>query len=137
MNHAYEPLTREIARRYLQAGASLSHEEIIVTIGCCEAINLALRAVTRPGDTIAIETPAYFGFLETIHSLGLKALEVPTDPRAGIELPALRDALENNDVKAVLVMPSFQNPLGSSMTDEKKERLYRLLSDLRCVRDRR
>ncbi|MFA5263989.1 MAG: PLP-dependent aminotransferase family protein [Opitutaceae bacterium] len=129
MNLAFEPLTREIARRYLQAGATLGHDELVVTVGCTEAINLSLRAVTRPGDTVAIETPAYFGFLQTIQSLGLRALEIPTDPRTGIELQALRTALAGNEVKAVLVMPSFQNPIGSSMPDEKKERLYRLLAD--------
>ena len=129
MSLAYEPLTREIARRYLQAGAPLGHDELVVTIGCCEAINLSLRAVTRPGDTVAIETPAYFGFLETIQSLGLRTLEVPTEPRTGIDLAALREALEHNAVKAVIVMPSFQNPLGSCMPDDKKERLYRLLAD--------
>jgi DNA-binding transcriptional MocR family regulator len=129
MSLAYDPLSREIARRYLLAGAPLTHDELVITVGCCEAINLSLRAVTRPGDTVAIETPAYFGFLETIQSLGLRTLEVPTEPRTGIDLAALRDALAQNDVKAVIVMPSFQNPLGSCMPDDKKERLYRLLAD--------
>ena len=129
MSLAYDPLSREIARRYLLAGAPLAHDELVITVGCCEAINLSLRAVTRPGDTVAIETPAYFGFLETIQSLGLRTLEVPTEPRTGIDLAALRDALAHNDVKAVIVMPSFQNPLGSCMPDDKKERLYRLLAD--------
>jgi DNA-binding transcriptional MocR family regulator len=129
MNLAYDPLTREIARRYLQAGTPLAHDELVVTIGCTEAINLSLRAITKPGDTVALESPAYFGFLETIQSLGLKALEIPTDPRTGLCLDATRDALEHNDVKAILVMPSYQNPLGTSMPDEKKERLYRLLAD--------
>ena len=129
MNWAYEPLAREIARRYLQAGAPLSHEELVITIGCTEAITLALRAVAKPGDTIALESPAYFGFLETIQSLNLKALEIPTEPRAGLCLDALRDALQKNEVSAVMVMPAFQNPLGCSMPDEKKERLYRLLAE--------
>ena len=129
LHGAYDPLTREIARRYLLAGAPLTHDELVITVGCCEAINLSLRAVTRPGDTVAIETPAYFGFLETIQSLGLRTLEVPTEPRTGIDLAALRDALTHNDVKAEIVMPSFQNPLGSCMPDDKKERLYRLLAD--------
>jgi DNA-binding transcriptional MocR family regulator len=129
MNWAYEPLAREIARRYLLAGAPLPHDELVITIGCTEALNLCLRAVTRPGDTVALETPAYFGFLETIQSLNLKALEIPTDPREGICLDALRTALEQNDLKVVLVMPSFQNPLGSCMPDAKKEQLYRLLAD--------
>jgi len=129
MNWAYDPLTREIARRYLQAGTPLSHDELVITCGCAEAIILSLRAVTKPGDTVAVETPAYFGFLETIQSLNLRVVEIPTDPRTGLCLDATRDALEHNDVKAVLVMPSFQNPLGSCMPDEKKEKLYRILAD--------
>jgi len=129
MNWAYDPLTREIARRYLQCGAPLSHDELVITLGCTEAINLSLRAVTKPGDTVAVETPAYFGFLETIQSLNLRVLEIPTDSRTGLCLDATRDALEHNEVKAVIVMPSYQNPLGSCMPDDKKAKLYRLLSD--------
>src|SRR5882724_4558820 len=93
LNWAYDPLTREIARRYLQAGATLSHDEVVITIGCTEALNLSLRAVTKPGDTVAVETPAYFGILETIQSLNLRVLEIPTDSREGLCLDALRDAL--------------------------------------------
>jgi DNA-binding transcriptional MocR family regulator len=129
MNWAYDPLTREIARRYLQCGAPLAHDELVVTIGCTEAINLSLRAITKPGDTVAVETPTYFGFLETLQSLSLRALEVPTDPATGICLDATRDALAHHDVKAVIVMPSFSNPLGACMPDEKKEKLYRLLAE--------
>jgi DNA-binding transcriptional MocR family regulator len=129
MNWAFDPLAREIARRYLQAGCPLGHDELVVTVGCTEAINLALRAVTRPGDTVAVETPAYFGFLETIQSLGLKALEIPTGPREGICLDATREALAHHDVKAVMIMPSFSNPLGSCMPDEKKARFYALLAE--------
>ena len=71
MNWAHEPLAREAPRRYLQAGAPLDHDELVVTVGCTEAITLSLRAVAKPGDTIAIETPAYFGFLETILRAGV------------------------------------------------------------------
>ena len=137
MNWGYEPLTREISRRYLQGGVPLAHDELIVTVGCTEALNLCLRAVTKPGDAIAIETPAYFGFLEIIQSLNLRALEIPTSSREGICLDALRDAIKQNDVKAVLVMPNFHNPLGSLMPDEKKKRLYDLLCefDLPAIED--
>lgn len=129
MSVAYDPLAREIARRYLQAGCPLAHDELVITCGCTEALNLALRAVTKPGDTVAIETPAYFGFLEIAQALGLKAVEVPTDPRTGICLDATRDALANNDVKAVIITPSFSNPSGSCMPDEKKARLYKILQE--------
>ncbi len=137
MNWGYEPLTREISRRYLQGGVPLAHDELVVTVGCTEALNLCLRAVTKPGDTVAIETPAYFGFLEIIQSLNLRALEIPTSSREGICLDELRDAIKQNDVKAVLVMPNFHNPLGSLMPDEKKKRLYELLVefDLPAIED--
>lgn len=129
MNWGYAPLTREIARRYLAAGAPLAHDELIVTSGCTEAINLALRAVTKPGDTVALESPAYFGFLETIQSLGLRALEIPTDPNTGLCLDATHAALARNRVKALLVMPSYQNPLGTRMPDEKKAALAKLVAE--------
>ncbi len=137
MNAGYEPLMREIARRYLQAGVPISHDELIITTGCTEALNLCLRAVTKPGDTVAIETPAYFGFLEIIQSLNLRALEIPTSSREGICLDELRDAITANDVKAVMIMPNCHNPLGSVMPDEKKQRLYELLGefDLPAIED--
>lgn len=137
MNWTYAPLSREIARRYLQAGAPLNHDELIITLGCTEALNLALRAVTRPGDTVAIETPSYFGILQTMHALGLKVLEVPTDPRDGLCLDALRQALEACPVKALVVTPAFHNPLGSCMPDARKEALYELLTefDLPAIED--
>lgn len=129
MNRAHEPLAREISRRYLQAGVALSHEDLVITVGCTEAVNLSLRAVTKPGDTVALETPAYFGILEIIQSLNLRVLEIPTDSRDGLCLDALREACAQNDVKALFVMPSFQNPLGSCMPDAKKERLYDVLRE--------
>lgn len=137
LNRGYEPLAREIARRYLQAGVPLAHDELVITTGCTEALNLTLRAVTKPGDTVAIETPAYFGFLEIIQSLNLRALEIPTCSRQGICLDALRTAIEQNDVKAVMLMPSLHNPLGSMMPDEKKARLHDLLCeyDLPAIED--
>jgi DNA-binding transcriptional MocR family regulator len=129
MNWAYDPLTREIARRYLQAGCPLAHDELVVTIGCTEALNLSLRAITKPGDTVAVETPTYFGFLETLQALNLKVLEIPTGSRTGICLDAARAAFANNNVKALMVMPSFSNPLGSCMPDENKEKLYQILTE--------
>ncbi len=137
MLSAYEPLAREISRRYLQAGTPLAHDELVVTVGCAEALNLSLRAVTKPGDTVAVETPTYFGILETIQSLGLRVLEIPTSPRHGLDLDAFRAALVQHEVKALFVIPAFQNPLGTSMPDAAKEALYRLLVefDLPAIED--
>lgn len=124
----YEPLRVQIARRAIVAGCSLSPSDIVITAGCSEAIELCLRAVCRAGDIVAIESPTYFGILQSIEALGLKALEIPTHPREGISLGALRFALEHNPVRACLVVSNFNNPLGSCMPDENKRELVELLA---------
>jgi DNA-binding transcriptional MocR family regulator len=93
-----------------------------------EAINICLRAVTKPGDLVALESPTFYGFLQILQSLGLRALEIPTHPRSGISLEALELALTEHPVKAVLVMPNVSNPIGASMSDAAKKRLVELLA---------
>jgi DNA-binding transcriptional MocR family regulator len=129
MGHAYQPFVQELSRRYLQTGTALSHEEFVVTSSCSEALHLALKAVTRPGDVVVVESPAYFGFLRLCASLGLSAIEVPVDQKKGLSLEALTVALDNNDVKAVIVTPSFHNPTGACMPNARKEQLYSILCD--------
>jgi len=127
MSPGHDKLRAMIARRSLDYGCRLSPEEIIVTNGCIEALNLALRAVARPGDTIALESPTYFMLLQIIESLGMKALEIPTHPRDGLSIDALDLATQKPDaVQAVIVIPNFQNPLGCLMPDENKARLVQL-----------
>jgi DNA-binding transcriptional MocR family regulator len=121
-------LRHEIARRALRWGQVLSPEDIAITCGCTEALVLALRVVARPGDTIAIESPTYFGFLQVLEALDLRALELPTDARSGVDLAALRRALRATSVKACLLSSSFNNPLGCTMPDEKKNAVLELLA---------
>ncbi len=123
-----ERLRLQIARRAVDAGVAVTPDEVVITNGCQEALVLCLRAVTEPGDTVAIESPAFFGILQAIESLGLKALEIPTDPRQGISLDALRLALEQWPLKAVLLTPNFSNPLGYRMEDARKGELVALLA---------
>ncbi len=122
-------LRRQLARRSISWGAPLSEDDFIVTVGATEALNLCLRAVSRPGDAVVVESPTYFGVLQLIEELSLKAIEVPTSPRTGIDLAALEAVLkERQDVKAVVSMPTVSNPLGSVMPDEAKEALIHLLA---------
>jgi DNA-binding transcriptional MocR family regulator len=129
MGRPYPPFVQELSRRYLQTGASLGHDDFIVTSSCSEALHLALGAVTKPGDVVVIESPAYFGFLMLISSMGLRAVEVPVDPKRGLSLEALTVALDSNDAKALIVTPSFHNPTGASMSNARKELLYSILCD--------
>lgn len=102
--------------------------DVIVTCGATEAINLCLRAVAKPGDAIAVESPTYFGILQTIESLDLRAVEIPTRPREGVCLDAMEKAIKQHQVKACVFVLNFSNPLGSLMPDEKKQKLVAMLA---------
>ena len=130
-------LRRQLARRGESIGIQIGEDELVTTLGATEALSLALGAVTRPGDVIAVESPAYFGLLRLAEYHGLRAIEIPTDPRTGLDLDALDDAIRTAPVRAVLATPSFQNPLGSRMPEENKERLVRMLArrDIPLVED--
>jgi DNA-binding transcriptional MocR family regulator len=123
-----EKLRRAVARRAMEWGCRIDYRNLVTTTGCMEAINLCLRAVTRPGDLVALESPTYYGFLQILQTHGLRALEIPTHPRTGISLEALELALAEHPVKAVLVMPNVSNPIGASMSDPAKKRLVELLA---------
>lgn len=123
-----EKLRVQLARRAVMAGCSLTPDQIVVTSGCLEAVMLSLKAVCRPGDTVAIESPIFYNLLQVIEMLDLKALEIPTDPRNGMSISALRYALEHNPVHACLIISNFNNPFGSVMPDERKKELVSLLA---------
>lgn len=116
-----------LAKRALGLGLTLSPNDVQITNGCIEALNLALRAVAQPGDTIAVESPTFYGLLQVLESLGLRALEIPTSPQTGISIDALELAIQTYDnIKAAVVVPHLQNPLGSIMPDAHKQRLVQL-----------
>ncbi|WP_306535354.1 PLP-dependent aminotransferase family protein [Geobacter sp.] len=122
-----ERLRVQIARRMLAAGCAVTPDQIVTTSGCIEAVLLSLRAVCRPGDTVAVESPVYYNFLQVIDLLGLRALEIPTHPRTGMSIDALRYAMDHTLIKACLVVANFNNPLGSLMPDDHKRELVELL----------
>ena len=137
--HGHPDLQAALARRALARGLQVAPQEVIVTQGCVEAINVALRAVTQPGDTVVVESPTFFGLLQVLESLGLKALELPTSPTNGLSLDALAYVLAQADqpgatpVRAVLVMPNLHNPLGAVMPDAHKAALVGLCAQHRVA----
>jgi DNA-binding transcriptional MocR family regulator len=122
-------LRRQIARQAFNWGGTPAENDIVITAGCVEALALCIKAVTKPGDTVAIESPTYFAIFQVMESHGLKVVEIPTDPVIGIDLNYLEMAIEKFSIKACLVVSNFNNPLGSCMPDERKEQLVNMLAE--------
>lgn len=127
---------RQVIRRALDWGR-LEPEEIIATSSCTEAISLCLRAVAKPGDTVALESSTYFVLLQLLESLGMKALEIPTDSKTGASLDAIELAMREGLVQACLFIPNVNNPLGCIMPEANKKRLAALASryDIPLIED--
>lgn len=121
-------LRRIISHGYLEHGCTVSPDDIIITAGAMEGLNLCLQTVTRPGDVVAIESPAFYGALQAIEAWGLQAVEIPTDPVDGVDLNALESALQRHPIKACWFMTTLQNPLGSLMPEGRKRELVQLLA---------
>jgi len=122
-------LRRQITRLAFNWMGQISEDDIQVTSGCNEALTTCIKAATKPGDTVAIESPTYFGILRILEYLGLKAIEIPTDPLTGVDIDQLKINIDQNKVKACMFIPNFNNPLGSCMPDENKKALVDMLAN--------
>ena len=121
-------LRKQVSKLSFNWGGKIKPEEILITAGCMEALALCLKAVTKNGDAVAIESPTYFGIFQLMESLGLKAVEIPTDPVEGIDLDFLEGAIKKFNIRACVFIPNFNNPLVSCMPDEKKKALVSLIT---------
>ena len=107
-----ELLRRQVAQWSMRWGGHLQSDDLITTSGCMNAISYALMATTKPGDTIAVESPVYFGVLRFAQSLGLKVLELPTDPDTGVDPDDVKKALKRHKIKTCFFVTNFSNPTG-------------------------
>ncbi|MDJ1626176.1 PLP-dependent aminotransferase family protein [Stenotrophomonas sp. BSUC-16] len=121
-------LLAQIVRRSPRMGLHTHAERLLLTHGAMEALQLALRAVTQPGDAVGIEAPSYFNLYPLLANLGLQAIELPTHPQHGLDVDALDALLEHTPLAALVVMPTVHNPLGCTMPTAAKQRLAELVN---------
>ncbi|MCP4804204.1 MAG: PLP-dependent aminotransferase family protein [Proteobacteria bacterium] len=135
MGTGHPRLRQALARRAMAAGCTLGPDDLVVTTGCQEALDLSFRVLCRRGDRVAVGSPTYVGLLEILRAQGIEAVEIPSSPRTGMDVDALAQVLPT--VQAVAVAPNFNNPQGSLMTDRAKEQLVRICAaaDVPLVED--
>jgi DNA-binding transcriptional MocR family regulator len=128
-----ERLRRQIALQSMHWNGNLTADDLVVTSGCMDAICLCLMAVLRAGDSIAIESPVYFGLLQLAQGLGLNVIELPTDPQTGVDIVALKQLAASGKIKACCLISNFNNPLGSSIPAENKKEITEFMAKHRVA----
>lgn len=121
-------LRKQIVKLAFNWGGKFKTDDIIVTSGCLEAINLCLRAVTQNGDTVAVESPNYFGIYQSLENMGLKVVEISSNPSTGLDIDCLEKSIDKFNIKACIVTPNFNNPSGSCMPEENKRHLVEVIT---------
>lgn len=128
MAPGYERLRQQIAGRLVGSGVAIGAEDLVITSGALEAVNLCVRALTRPGDTILMEAPTFYGLLQIADEHGLRVLEVPNDPVRGIDPDDVRRVVQRHRIACALFVQNFNNPTGSLIPDEAKREVVRTLN---------
>lgn len=128
-NHRGNPeLRRLISKLSINWNRTFHEDDLIITNGCMEALSVSLRAVTNTGDTVAVESPTYYGIFQLLDSMNLNVIEIPARPGSGISPENLEMVLQGNDVQAVVLIPNFNNPLGSCMPDKSKKEIVDIIT---------
>jgi DNA-binding transcriptional MocR family regulator len=121
-------LREQLAVRGRMAGWASDAEEIVVTSGARQALDLTARALLDPGDVAVIESPTFVGSLSSLRGTGARVIGVPYGPE-GLDLDALEQVLARHEVKVVALQTASQNPTGNDMSPERRERLARLATE--------
>ena len=130
----YPQLIEKIAERLSRVeGIDCSNDSIIITAGATQAIELTTKVLINEGDTVIAETPSFLGAFNAFRSYGANIVGIDMHDD-GMDLDALEKAIqENENVKLLYVIPSFQNPMGTTMSLEKRKALYEIIRKYKLV----
>jgi len=123
-------LLEQISLYMQNISCDIEPDDIVITNGCQEGTMLALLSFLNAGDTVAVETPTYPGFLQVCELLNLEVIEIPTSPRNGISIGALELAAQQWKIDCLLLSSSYSNPTSARMSTEKKHALLSLCERL-------
>lgn len=116
-------LRQQIASRVHHSKREVSEGDLVITHGCQHSLLLALMSSTDPGDIVAIESPGFYGAIQLLEALNRKVIEMPSSPSTGIDVEAFQQAVNQWDIKALIVAPNYSTPTGACMPDDAKIQL--------------
>jgi 2-aminoadipate transaminase len=118
-------LRGELAALMGRRGSVADADEIVVTTGARQALTLATRATLEPGDSVACESPSFFGAIEAARATGADLLSVPTD-EDGLDTDALEALLRRREIRLLVIQPRLHNPTGRDLSSERRAHLIEL-----------
>lgn len=126
VTEGYAPLREHLKSSLKADGLFADDDDILITSGAQQVMNLTSKAMANRGDIVICEEPSFIGSLNAFRSFGLKLVGVPVESD-GMNLEALEKALaENKNVRFIYTIPNFQNPSGVTMSYDKRKAVYNL-----------
>jgi len=128
----YEPLKEVLISMFRGEGLNVASEQLLITDGCQQSIDLLCKAFLRPGDSIALENPAYPGAIAIFAGAHIRTLAVGVEADSvrighpGLDIDALETVLMQNRVKLVFVTPDFHNPTGTTLPVAERRRMLEI-----------
>jgi 2-aminoadipate transaminase len=118
----YRPLREWIARRLGTHGVRSSPDQLLVTSGSQQGIDLVARALLEPNDTVVVENPTYLAALQAFASHGARPVSVPSDEH-GMQVDALHAVIRAERPRLIYIVPDFHNPKGTTLSLERRRAL--------------
>ncbi|WP_448564657.1 aminotransferase-like domain-containing protein [Thalassotalea ganghwensis] len=116
-------LREQIALHYKKRDLIVNADDICITSGCQNALYLSLQCICRPGDTVAVESPAFYGILQLLQHLGCKIIEITSSPTQGMDIDELTKAATKWPIKACIITPNFATPTGAKLPSSSQQKL--------------
>lgn len=121
----YPPLRQFIVEKMARYGVIANTENILITTGSQQSLDLIGRILIDPGDVILCEAPTYLGALQAWAAYGARYVTVPTDDD-GMQVEPIEPILKKRKIKFIYALPNFQNPGGTTISLPRREKLVRL-----------
>lgn len=121
----YLPLRELVARRVTDLGIDVAAEEVLITGGCQQALDLAVQALLKPSDVLLTSNPTYSGMLDIARARGVTVLGVPVDAE-GMQTAVLEEMILQHRPRLLYLAPTYHNPTGSVMPLHRRRHLLEL-----------
>lgn len=125
LTEGYLPLRESISRRMAKKGIQVTPDDMLLTTGSQQAIDLLTRIYIDPGDVILVERPTYLSAIQVFNSYGARLVSVAGDSD-GMDLADLAAKLEQHRPKMIYVIPTFSNPTGQAWSLERRKGVLEL-----------